>query len=236
MLQPTSIRFIDLGRVAYPQARQQQRQLHQQVLKREIAPTVLLLEHDPVITVSQRRSARNHLISSAQTLRATRITLAETDRGGDVTYHGPGQLVAYPIVRLGDLKLNVSRYMHMLEQVVIDTLEKFHLQAHRIDKTIGVWIAPDQFADPDTAPDRPAKVCALGVRVRKNVTQHGLALNVTTDLSHFSHIVPCGLEDAPVTSLAQILGRSRPTMTEVKRTLRDTFIDAYRRQLTQANP
>ena len=201
------LRVRDLGRCGYAAALQIQRETHDQVLRGSVPPTLLFVEHDPVITVSQRKTAPAHLRARPEALRRLGIQVYPTDRGGDITYHGPGQLVAYPIVRLADLGLNVGRYMRTLEQAVIDSAASFGVQAGRVPGCTGVWVAGSR------------KLCALGIRVRKNVSMHGLALNVTTDLSHFDTIVPCGLEGREVTSLQALLGAATPPMTAVKREL-----------------
>ena len=144
------------------------------------------------------------------------IDLVQTDRGGDVTYHGPGQLVAYPILRLAALGLSLGGYMRWLEQVVIATVDAFDVKAFREAGLTGVWVGrqPGQL---------PAKLCALGVRVARHVTMHGMALNVTTELAHFKTIVPCGLVDRPVTSLKSLLGQRTPAMGQVKAQLVEQF-------------
>jgi len=215
------LRVIDLGRMAYIPAWDEQRRIHDLLLEDPSTPeTVLLVEHDPVITVSQRKSARDHLVTPRQQLTAMGIDVQETDRGGDVTYHGPGQLVAYPIIRLATHGLNVGRYMKLLENAVIRTLATFGITGYLDPSAIGVWV--DQPVGP------AAKICAMGVRVRRNVTLHGLALNVTTDLSHFATIIPCGLAGRPVTSMQQMLGPSTPAMQVVKdelvRQLREALV------------
>lgn len=175
---------------------------------------VLLVEHDPpVITISKRPDAAKHLLATPELLARHGVTLAETDRGGDITYHGPGQLVVYPIVDLNRLRLGLHDYMRLLEQVVIDTCETFKITAERDRSATGVWVQPPDPAAP------AAKIAAMGVRVRKWVTLHGLALNVTTNLDHFGLIVPCGLVGRPVTSLRREIGLNCPTMPEVKEIL-----------------
>ncbi len=207
---PPALAVRDLGRLAYRPACDIQRQVHQQVLDGAM-PTLLLVEHDPVITVSQRRGVNRHVLLPRQTLVARGIDLQETDRGGDVTYHGPGQLVAYPILRLADYGLNVGRYMRLLEAIVMDALVEFGIDAHRDHCATGVWVGN-------------AKLCAMGVRVKRNVTLHGLALNVDPDLSHFQTIVPCGLADRQVTSMRELLGGRCPTMSQVKDVLARAFV------------
>jgi lipoyl(octanoyl) transferase len=177
----------------------------------------LFVEHDPVITISQRRESAQHLLASPHRLAQLGIDVQPTDRGGDITYHGPGQLVAYPILRLNDFGLSLSRYMRMLERVVIDTIAEFGVEGVTMEGATGVWVHRE-VADSRAKP-QAAKICAMGVRIRRGVTMHGLALNVTTDLSHFDTIVPCGLTGGAVTSLQQILGRAVPPMATVKQTL-----------------
>lgn len=201
----TTLAVRDLGRLAYAPALDIQRQAHQQVLD-GADPVLLLVEHDPVITVSRRRGAERHVLLSREALAARGIDVQPTDRGGDVTYHGPGQLVAYPILRLADYGLNVGRYMRLLEAVVIDAAAAFGIEAHLDRCAVGVWLGD-------------AKLCAMGVRVKRNVTMHGLAMNVDPDLDHFQTIVPCGLAQRRVTSMRQALGPRCPDMTDVKRAL-----------------
>ena len=223
---PHELVVRDLGRMAYDPALRVQRDAHHSVLEKESPQTLLLVEHDPVITISHRKEARRHLVASTARLADLGIDLRETDRGGDITYHGPGQLVAYPILRLALLKLNVGQYMRLLEQIIIDTAAAFGVPATRDPCARGVWVkkgvtplldrqmegcAAEKESDPFFV-----KLCAVGVRVRRNVTMHGLALNVTTDLEHFRTIVPCGLEGRSVTSLHELLGADCPTMDLVK--------------------
>jgi len=204
----------DLGRLAYGPALAEQRRVNQAVIEGDHPPTLLLVEHAPVITVSQRKRARRHLLASPDRLAELGIDVHETDRGGDITYHGPGQLVAYPILRLNPLGLNLSRYMRLLERVIIEVLSHWNIAGHTEQGATGVWVA----SKPDGACGEggpSAKVCAMGVRVRKNTTMHGLALNVNPELTHFDTIVPCGLAGRPVTSMARLLGEP-PAMAAVK--------------------
>jgi len=207
-LDPDILPINDLGQAPYAQALAYQRRTHQLVVDAQARPTVLLVEHLPVITLSRRPSAAKHLLADRATLAGLGIDVQPTDRGGDITYHGPGQLVAYPIIRLAPLGLNVSRYIRLLERIVIDTLATFGLQTQREPGATGVWV--------NTTALRPAKLCAIGVRVQRNVTLHGLALNVAPNMDHFRTIVPCGLADRDVTSLHQLLGNATPSMQQVK--------------------
>ncbi|MEO0964832.1 MAG: lipoyl(octanoyl) transferase LipB [Planctomycetota bacterium] len=206
--------MIDLGAdVPYEVGLATQRAMNQAVIDGDAPPTLLLLEHAPVITVTNRPGARDHLVASADRLSTLGIAVAETDRGGDITYHGPGQLVAYPILPMSPLGLNLSRYMRLLERVVIETVAGFGVVGHPETGATGVWVAG---GGPAGRADESAKLCAMGVRIRRNTTLHGLALNVTTDLTHFDTIVPCGLAGRAVTSLAALLGEAAPPMEAVK--------------------
>ncbi len=200
----------------YAQALALQREINLAVSQgRPPGDSLLLVEHDPVITLTHRPGVWDNLLATETRLKELGIAVEVTDRGGDVTYHGPGQLVAYPILQLKPLGLNLGSYMCLLEQVVIDLLAKFGIKGQREKGAIGVWVQRSEHG----LPGGLAKVCAMGVRVRKNTTMHGLALNVTTDLSHFQTIDPCGLGGRPVTSLAEILGDDVPGVDEVKRVL-----------------
>jgi lipoate-protein ligase B len=199
---------------------------------------LLLLEHvPPVITIPARRGASNHLIATGSQLRGAGVQVAPTDRGGDITYHGPGQLVAYPILDLNALGLRLHEYMRFLEQAVMDVLDGFGIAAHRVLGATGVWVGGGAAArrDPPAigrGPQPLAKICAMGVRVSRWVSMHGLALNVTTDLSHFDLIVPCGLAGLGVTSMERELGARCPAMPQVKAALADVM----RRHLRLGRP
>lgn len=182
-----------LGRVPYQEAWDLQRRLVEQRKQRSIPDTVLFLEHPPVITLG-RNARSEHLLTSPEALRGLGIELVETDRGGDVTFHGPGQLMGYLILDLGLIRKDVVWYVRTLEEAVIRTAAEFGIVAGRRDGMPGVWVGQ-------------AKLAALGVHLSRWVTSHGFALNLETDLSFFRHIVPCGIADAPVTSLCQLSGR-----------------------------
>jgi lipoyl(octanoyl) transferase len=167
---------------------------------------LLLLEHPHVITLG-RNGHQENLLASAEIMERAGISFFPTDRGGDVTYHGPGQLVAYPIMDLREWKRDVGAFVRGVEQTMIDTLADYGIAAGRIPKLTGVWVG-----------DR--KIGAIGVHISRWVTSHGLALNVSTDLSYFQYIVPCGLTK-PVTSMAQL--GVRVTWEEVSRTLAAHF-------------
>ncbi|MEO1007939.1 MAG: lipoyl(octanoyl) transferase LipB [Planctomycetota bacterium] len=205
---------VDLGRAAYADAYEHQVRTQRALIERRGEPaeslgTLFLVEHDPVITVSRRPKAAAHVLAADAQLRAAGVERVETDRGGDVTYHGPGQLVAYPILDLARFGLGLHEYMRLLEGVVIDALAAFGVGGHRDPGVTGVWVRRGDGSS--------AKIAAMGVRVRKWVTMHGLALNVDPDLSHFQLIVPCGLVGRSVTSLREVLGTGAPGMDDAKR-------------------
>ena len=207
---------IDLGSMAYDDALAVQREHHARVLEaRERGGphggVLLLVEHDPpVITLGRRPGSAQHLVANEAQLAAQGVELRLTDRGGDITYHGPGQLVAYPIVDLNRLGMRLHEYMRALEQAVIDVCASSGIAARCEAGATGVWV---DGAGPGGA---ASKVCAIGVRVQRWATMHGLALNVTTNLEHFDLIVPCGLQGRTVTSLDKLLGAACPSMDEVK--------------------
>lgn len=206
----------DLGRLPYREAYELQVAARDALMgDRDRPASLLLVEHDPpVITVSRRPSAASHLVASAEHLREAGVQVEPTNRGGDITYHGPGQLVVYPILDLRALDLRLHDYMRLLEDAAIRTLARFNVVGRRDQCATGVWV--DDARDPEGG----AKICAIGIRVSRHITMHGLALNVSTDLAHFDFIVPCGLEGRPVTSLAAMLRQQGivavPSMAVVK--------------------
>ena len=209
----------DLGRMAFEPAYNRQcaeveRVLAARETSRPIAGTILLVEHAPVITISQRPTARRHLTATPEALAGAGVRVVETDRGGDITYHGPGQLVVYPILDLNALGLRLHEYMRLLENALIEVCRGLGMDAGRDTCATGVWV-------------RGAKVCAMGVRVRRWVSMHGLALNVNPDLRHFDLIVPCGLAGRGVTSLQRELGAACPAMPRVK----DAVVQSLRARL-----
>jgi lipoyl(octanoyl) transferase len=250
----------DLGAMAYAEALALQKSLQQAVIASrgeggEGGPAdrgyLLLVEHDPpVITMTRRKGVRDHLVASAAQLAAAGVQVAETDRGGDITYHGPGQLVIYPIVDLNVLNLRLHGYMRFLEQIVIDTLATYGIIGARDESATGVWVGRKGLRDEGTegqrgdstaqnanaqgllslgsslGPSSSAKICAMGVRISRWVSMHGLALNITTNLDHFDLIVPCGLAGRAVTSMRELLGASCPPMNDVKAAMIEQFREA----------
>src|SRR5687768_15331766 len=183
------MRVEDLGTMPYRDAWAAQESAHADVLAGG-EERILLVEHPPVITFGRRGPDARNVIASHEQLATMGVEVVQSDRGGDITFHGPGQIVAYPIVRLIDHKLSVGGYVHGLEKAVIGTLAAFGIGACADPTAVGVWTSHN---------GQPGKVCAIGVRVKRGVTLHGLALNVTTDLSYFNLIVPCGLVGRGVT-------------------------------------
>ena len=182
-----------LGRVDYAVARDLQKEKVVQRKAGAIPDTLLLLEHPHVYTLG-RNARRENLLVSEEELAARGAQVFQTDRGGDVTYHGPGQLVGYPILDLTQHQRDISWYMRSLEEVFLHTARDFGVEAVRLPGAAGVWVGND-------------KLTAMGVHLSRWVTSHGFALNVNTDLRYFEWIVPCGLREKGVTSLAKLLGR-----------------------------
>ncbi len=182
-----------LGLITYSEAYHLQRQLLCQRVNNEIADTLLLLEHPPTITIGKSGKLENVLASQAQ-LASAGVSLFFIDRGGDVTYHGPGQLVAYPIIDLRQRGMDVHQYLRDLEEVIIRTLNDFSITASRDSSHAGVWV-------------RGEEIAAMGLRISKWVSMHGFALNVNIDLEQFSLINPCGFNDRKATSISSLLSQ-----------------------------
>jgi lipoyl(octanoyl) transferase len=258
----------DLGTMRYREAWAVQERVHEQV-RAGAEETLILVEHPPVITLGRRGEfeGAKHLVASQQYLDQLGVELVQSDRGGDITFHGPGQIVAYPIVRLIDHHLSVGAYVRKLEEIVIATLKELGVEAQKDPSGIGVWVrekdegggmkdethsvtrasppvlgAPeDQGAQASSAPktgETPvsrgasfspplAKICALGVRIRRGVSLHGIALNVETDLRYFDLIVPCGLTGKRATSLRRILKDATPSIEVVKGVLAKRIQTAF---------
>lgn len=193
------LRAERLGRVAYEPMLARQQERHRQVTLGEANDTLFILEHEPVITLG-RKARPEHVLLSRAALALRGVDLIHTGRGGDVTYHGPGQLVGYPIVALQEHERDIKRYAFLLEEIMIQTLVDFSISAERIEGLRGVWV-------------EGAKIGAIGVRVTQWTTLHGFALNITTDsapVDGFALIVPCGITDRPVTSMQRLLAEPPP--------------------------
>ena len=208
MARPVEIRR--LGLVPYEEGLELQKRLVEERKAGSIPDQLLLLQHPPVITLGAKvRNDRSHVLATGPELDLAGVALFEAGRGGDVTYHGPGQLVGYPILDLRPDRCDVHRYVRDLEQMLIDAVADFGLAAGRAEGLTGAWVGRD-------------KLAAIGVRISRWVTSHGFALNVTTDLSHFDLIVPCGIADRGVTSLGRLLGRDL-SMHEVEEAVVKAF-------------
>lgn len=203
-----------LGTLSYEDGLALQADLVEARRRDEIPDTLLLLEHPPVITLGVKtRRGPNHIVASDETLAGEGVTVHETGRGGDVTYHGPGQLVGYPIVNLAPDRKDVHKYVRDIEEMLIRAAADFGVTAARVDGLTGVWVGDA---------GREAKLAAIGVRISRWITSHGFALNVSTNLAHFNLIVPCGIVDRGVTSLELLTGR-RVTMRDAEDAVANAF-------------
>ncbi len=209
---PAAPRVLDWGRTRYADALARQRALVAQRKADAAQDTLVFTEHDPVYTVGVRPGADRHLVWSEAALRAAGIEVARTNRGGDITYHGPGQIVGYPVVSLRERR-DLHAYLRLLEQVLIDAVAAFGIPAARRDGMTGIWTGT-------------RKIAAIGVAVSAWVTYHGFALNVDPDLAHFGGIVPCGITDGTVTSMAAELGAA-PAPAAVKTALAQAFAERF---------
>jgi len=212
------ISVLQLGRVDYATALKLQRSLVELRKAGRIADTLLLLEHPPVITLGRNAKRNNVLISEEQAARAG-VEIFECDRGGDVTYHGPGQLVGYPIFDLRGYtpRIGAVEFVRKLEEVLIRTCADFGIATHRVRGMTGVWTLRHE-----------AKIAAIGVHISRGVTSHGFALNISTDLDHFRLIVPCGIADKPVTSMDRALASAYPGIAVTPLTLSEVSESATR--------
>lgn len=203
----TALTVRRLGQVDYQAGLDLQAALVEDRRAGRIGDTLLLLEHPPVITLGVKtRHGDRHIIASAAELARQGVTIHETGRGGDVTYHGPGQLVGYPILDLRPGRCDVHKYVRDLEEVLILALDEFGITGARVKGLSGVWVGPA---------GNERKIAAIGVRISRWITSHGFALNVATDLRHFQLIVPCGIADRSVTSVETELGLTVP-MTRIE--------------------
>ena len=198
----------DLGNSSYKRTWELQKELQLQRIENQIDDTLLLVEHDPVYTFG-KNTDENHLLQNYP----ENVKLFHIERGGDITFHGPGQIVGYPIMDLHNYKMSISWYMRALEEVIIRSLDKFGISADRKDGLTGVWVEDE-------------KIAALGVRISRWVTMHGFALNVNTDLTYYDSIIPCGIFDYGITSLEHILGEKQ-NMSKIKSILSNVFLDVF---------
>lgn len=231
--------FYNSGLIDYKKAWDLQTELFNSIVEKKVAnrdkspeekePTnnyLLFCTHPHVYTLGKSGKA-SHLLISEQVLKAKNASYYEINRGGDITYHGPGQITAYPILDLDNFFTDIHLYLRYLEEAVILTLAEYGVKAGRIDGLTGVWVDPEN-------PARSRKICAMGVKASRWVTMHGLGFNVNTDLSYFQHIVPCGIQDKAVTSLAYELGRP-VEMKEVEDKLQKHLTEQFEFQIEKGN-
>jgi len=234
-----------LGIVPYDEALALQRQLVEQRKAGVIPDTLLLLQHPHVLTLGVKGDGgRGHILAPAERLAELGVTVAETGRGGDVTYHGPGQLVGYPIIDLDPDRRDVHRYVRDLEEVMIRVCASYGVTAGRIPGKTGTWVrvprdgptaSKDGLVPSSGRAAEPAKIGAIGVRISRWITSHGFAFNVWTDLDFFRLIVPCGIAEYGVTSLESEIG-GELAMHEVEARFVQLFGDVFDRRVTTADP
>ena len=219
------IEFADIGLTSYKEAWDFQDVLFREILNiktenkrhslNQKTPNYLLFtEHRHVYTLGKSGDPKNLLIDDDE-MKKQKIEYFKTNRGGDITYHGAGQIVGYPILDLENFFTDIKKYMRFLEEVIINTCLEYGLEAKRIEGLTGVWLS-------DTDGSNPRKICAMGVKSSRWVTMHGWAFNINTDLTYFNHIIPCGIDDKAVTSLAEEL-ESKQDIEEVKKRLKRNF-------------
>jgi lipoyl(octanoyl) transferase len=223
--------YRDLGQMNYQAAWDLQESLLKENVRRKsekegVEPTehyLLFVEHPPVYTLGKSGNKENVLMSDEE-LQANHIEFFHTNRGGDITFHGPDQIVGYPILDLEKFYTDIGKYLRNIEEVIIRTMAEYGIKGDRSSGETGVWIDPE-------LPGRERKICAIGVRCSRWVTMHGFAFNVNTDLSYFNNIIPCGIVNKQVTSLQKELGRSLD-MQEVKEKVKRNFELVFETELT----
>ena len=219
------VQWHRLGRVEYRDGLELQRQFQEARRVNEVPDTLLLLEHPPVLTLG-RGAKENNILTPKPQLDALGVEVFDTDRGGDVTYHGPGQIVGYPLLHLGPGRQDVRKYVRSIEELMIRTVADWGITATRIEQWPGVWVAESRRGG-------PRKIAALGVHLSRWYTKHGFALNVRTDLSHFELIVPCGIREAGVTSMRDELQRE-VSVAEVEDRIVHHFREVFDCEVTAA--
>lgn len=211
-------KVIELGRRGYREVWQMQERLMEEIREQKLKGGetdnyLIFVEHDPVYTLGKSGNEANMLIDAIQ-LRAKQADFIKVDRGGDITFHGPGQWVVYPVIDLENFGLGIKEYVDCLEEVVIRTIGEYGICGERLSGATGVWL--------ETGTPAARKICAIGVKCSRYVTMHGFALNVNTDLNYFSYIHPCGFIDKGVTSMAREMGKA-VDMQDVKNSLKKQF-------------
>jgi lipoyl(octanoyl) transferase len=214
------LKFKNIGLKPYAESLNVQQEVHQTIINGG-TDTLILCEHPHVYTFGKSADINNLLVDS-DFLKTIDAEVYETDRGGDITYHGPGQLVGYPIINLRKHGIGVKKYVETLELSIIKTLESFNILAYQIEGLTGIWVGEES--------EVKRKIGAIGIRVRNGVSMHGFALNATTDLSYFNHIVPCGIANKEVTSIYQETGSG--SVTEFALAFQNTFQTEWQKALT----
>ena len=211
-----NVQVRDLGLCAYDEVWNLQKEIQAQRIAGESEDTLLLVEHEPVYTLG-KNADKNHLLQHYP----DNVQIFQIERGGDITFHGPGQLVGYPILDLHNYKKSVSWYMRSLEQVIINTLQKYGIKGEQKEDLTGVWI-------------KDKKIAAFGVRISRWVTMHGFALNVNTDMQYYEGIIPCGILEYGVTSMKKLLNHE-VNMKDVKNTLISSFTNVFMNNIHPMN-
>lgn len=225
---------MDLGLVTYKEAWDLQEKLHKEIVDQKLRnrssgsslPTsnyLLFCEHPHVYTLG-KSGKEKHLLINAEQLKKNDAEYFQINRGGDITYHGPGQLVGYPILDLENFFTDIHKYLRFLEEAIILTLKEYDIEAGRISGLTGVWLGTED-------PLRARKIAAFGVRCSRWITMHGFAFNINTDLSYFGNIIPCGIEDKAVTSLQKELGRE-VEMEEVKNKVKKNLAELFEMKIS----
>jgi lipoyl(octanoyl) transferase len=230
-LQTKKVQFIDLGLIDYKEAWDYQEKLFREIINKKLANRdlspeqqeftgnyLIFCEHPHVFTLGKSGAESNLLINEEQ-LKKRNIAYYRINRGGDITYHGPGQLVVYPIFNLDYFFTDIHKYMRCLEEAVILTLAEYGIGGERLKGSTGVWLDAEH-------PGKARKICAMGVRTSHWVTMHGIAFNINPDLNYFSLIIPCGIKDKAVTSVAKEL-KAIPDMEEVKKRLKINLVKVF---------
>ncbi len=219
--------FTDWQLIDYKQAWDQQKIIFNALIDKKLKPDleikdiyqqVILCEHPHVYTLGHNGEHAN-LLANSEFLKKINAQFYHIDRGGDITYHGPGQLVGYPIIDIAALKLSLKEYVHLLEESIIKTIDYYGIKSYRLDGATGVWLDIDK--------PNVRKICAIGIRASHYVTMHGFALNVNTDLNYFHYINPCGFVDKGVTSIEKELNH-KVDMQEIKKIYQQAFTDIFK--------
>ncbi|WP_109833117.1 lipoyl(octanoyl) transferase LipB [Reichenbachiella versicolor] len=229
-------KFIDLGLIDYKQAWDYQEEIFKKTVdlkivnrklsddQQKMTPNYLLFCHHPHVYTLGKSGDMDHLLLDDKGLQEKDASFYKINRGGDITYHGPGQLVGYPILDLDNFFTDIHKYLRFLEEAIILTMKDYGIVSGRIDGLTGVWVDIDN-------PKKARKICAMGVKSSRWVTMHGFAFNVNTDLSYFNNIVPCGIDDKAVTSLEKEIGQ-KPDMNKVKEILKGHISDLFEMKLS----